>query len=193
MALQVRNAGALTPPGSDDFTVVATQELTDADREYHAFLNEVFEIRLNARLNRFFDFLEEIVESGYDHDTCVEFAILEPGLLEYIPNPSLALYAEIIEERSPLVISHITNPSHEICMYGIGKNPRTLNYVENQTSEMCLFAISNDPQSLRYVKNQTLEICMFAISKDYRTIEHVQDKNMIVLHIVGLRLGLELV
>jgi hypothetical protein len=70
----------------------------------------------------------------------------------------------------PSNIEQILNPSEELCLYVIKRNPNTLENIkkEYQTEKICKYAVSLDGRVLKYVSEQTLEICEAAV---YQTIE----------------------
>lgn len=85
----------------------------------------------------------------------------------YIENPSEEVCLEAVK-RDPETIRYIRNPSEKIYIAAVTRDPRILDLIRNQTEKICLAAVNKDPRALQWVlkENQTEEICLAAVKKD---------------------------
>lgn len=77
----------------------------------------------------------------------------------------------------PMVIDQILDPTEELCLYAVERDPDMLDYIsaELQTTTVCLAAVSRDGMALQHVKNQTPEICLAAVRNNGFAISLVED------------------
>jgi gas vesicle protein len=79
-----------------------------------------------------------------------------------VPTTNTIFWNKVIE-LNPSYIEHIKNPTEEMSLIAISKEPLLLRFIENQTEEICMTAVKKSGNALEYVKDQTEEICIEAV------------------------------
>lgn len=71
----------------------------------------------------------------------------------------------------------IENPSEDMCMEAIKRDPRLIRFIENPSEDICMEAIKLDPMAIGWIKNQTDDMKIAAVSLDGSAIMSIRDQS----------------
>jgi hypothetical protein len=94
------------------------------------------------------------------------------SLLEFLHNPTEEVYLAALR-KNPASFSSIKNPTEDMCIIIVSKCGLNIKDVpaDLQTPTVCLIAITDTPHALEHIKNQTEDLCVQAVSENANVLK----------------------
>lgn len=90
--------------------------------------------------------------------------------IRFLPNASDAVKIAAIGECGSSAFRHMHNPSYDVIMAAIARDPASLYNIANPTEEMKLLAVSNDGWIIECIESPSVEMQLAAVNNDPYTI-----------------------
>ena len=87
-------------------------------------------------------------------------------LIQFIDNPSEEVGLAVVS-RDPFSIKYIQNPSEEVQLVAVKKNGFSIHYIQNPSEKVRLAAVRKNAYSIRFIQNPSERVKQLVRSKGY--------------------------
>jgi len=85
-------------------------------------------------------------------------------LIQFIDDPSQELQLAAVK-KNPFSIEYIQNPTEKVQLAAVNKWGNAIYYIQNPSETVQLAAVKDDPDSIKYIQNPTEKVIQLARSK----------------------------